>query len=318
MRAIYGFCARSTDVPGEVAGFFQLPSPLAAHPDAPMGTFAKGRIAMAVGREGPVGRTPDGRFACVVDGEILNPGHVARRLEELGCPAPSQAAPDIILACRLAGKEELFREIRGSYVFAIADTVEERVTLGRDMYGTNTLYYADTPRGLAFSSSLAALARCAWVAKEISPDGLLSYLAGGYVITPHTLYRDISALEPGHITTLGGGERRDRCFFEFEPQSWQFMDTNGMTEDALVDRLEELLADSLKHRVPSKGRTAVYLSGGRDTTMLCGALRKHTDRDIAAFTLGLKGSHNDESHYADQVAEHLRLEHHLYTSCREI
>jgi asparagine synthase (glutamine-hydrolysing) len=194
VSAIYGFRAQSADAPGEIARFFPLPSPLAASPDTPMAAFAKGRIAVAAGREGTVGQTPDGRFACVVDGEILNPGHMSRRLEELGCPAPSREAPDIILACRLTGKQEVFREIRGSYVFAVADAAEERVTLGRDMYGTKILYYADTPRGLAFSSSLAALARCPWVGRGISPDGLLYYLAGGYAITPHTLYRDISSL----------------------------------------------------------------------------------------------------------------------------
>jgi asparagine synthase (glutamine-hydrolysing) len=309
MSGICGYRAEPNTAAPELKRFFRIPSSAAGEDEI----FRTEDSVLAADDETMAARSADQRYACVVDGEILNPEEIRRELAASGWSIASGRPADLILACCLSGNNAILTRIRGAYVFAFFDTLEKTLVLGRDLFGNKILYYADTPQGFAFSTRLSDLARSPWVSKTISETGLLAYLAGGYTITPHTIYRDIRALKPGTVLTIKLNQPADeRRFFDFEPQTWTFMDTAGMDTDTLVDEFERLLVESLRLRVPASGKTAVYLSGGRDTTMLCGALKKRLGNDVAAFTLGLKGSNNDESYYADQVAEHLQLEHHLY------
>lgn len=253
--------------------------------------------------QGAIRTGPDAMLrdaGCVETACNLNPAQIILRLH---------AGPDFAAA---------LAHLRGSFVFAIQNIEQRTLTLGRDRFGGCILYYAPLSCGFLYASRLAPLARAPWVSRRIDPQGLTRYFADGYIAAPHTIYSDLRLLPPGHLLEYGERGTRLTAFAPLEPEGWPEYDGNGMDEKALVDRMEYLLGEAIRQRLPDTPRAAVYLSGGHDTSLLSGIIQRHTDREVVAYTLGFKDSPVDESEYARAVARHQGLDHHeLYWMERE-
>jgi asparagine synthase (glutamine-hydrolysing) len=310
MIAIYGIASKASSGHADITRAFKRVRSARESNDCAIQSLAYENMAMATEGAGHMAKSRDARFLCVVDGDIYNSRGVYDKLKQVDGSARSHGTADVILRCYLSGDREILKTLTGAFVFAILDTKKKEVIVGRDAFGNKVVYYSNTPNGLIFSSSLTALADSSWTDKEIDKDGLVRYLAGGYISAPYTIYRHIRLLEPGDLLVYKNGEYRIDSFSRFEPDSWKSHDIGDATAEELTDRFETLLSDAIKCRLPETRQVALYLSGGRDTSLLCGALRKHADKEIVAYTLGLKGSRNDESEYARAVAKHLNIKDH--------
>jgi asparagine synthase (glutamine-hydrolysing) len=74
-------------------------------------------------------------------------------------------------------------------------------------------------------------------------------------------------------------------------------------------RLDDTLTSAVKERTASSGRTAIFLSGGKDSSSLCIAASKLDLRKYLAVTVGFDDASVDESADAADVAQHLGIEH---------
>jgi asparagine synthase (glutamine-hydrolysing) len=74
--------------------------------------------------------------------------------------------------------------LEGGFAFAVVDTHEKILVLGRDIFGVKTMFYSRTRSGFVFSSSLAAVVGTPWFDRKIGLAGFLEYLACGYVSAP--------------------------------------------------------------------------------------------------------------------------------------
>jgi asparagine synthase (glutamine-hydrolysing) len=258
-------------------------------------------------------------LVCALHGDIFNRADVARTCQGLSeSLLPPNPAEVVLAAYNAKNLHVALRLARGSFVFSISDKDRGKVTAGRDSYGGRTLYYAETPHGFVYSSRLAPLARLPCISREIDPVGLMEYFAGGYITAPHTILAEVKLLPPGHLAEFGDTVVKISSFAPLEPRRWSVHDLHTQGEKALLDHFERLLVEAVQCRLPGSGETAVYLSGGTDTSLLTSILRRHTDREVAAFTLGLQQSPNDESDYARAVAGHLGVkDHRIYRLDRD-
>jgi asparagine synthase (glutamine-hydrolysing) len=296
---------------GDVSDSLAGSNPVAKGADRPMAAFVTPRAHLASHRPGGL--------SCTVHGDIYNGSELVRAFGgKVYVPVDANPA-DIILAGFLRGElPSVLKLARGSFVFSLLDEPHKKLVLGRDRYGGRLLYYAETTSGLLYSSRLAPLARLPWISRRIDPVGLMKYFAGGYVTAPHTILAEIKLLPPGHLGEFEGKTLRLTACAPLEPASWGFHDLHRQGEQALLDHLERLLLEAVQCRLPASGKAAVYLSGGADTSLITGILKRHTGREVTAFTLGLSDSKNDESDYARAVAEHLEVkDHRLYRLTRD-
>jgi asparagine synthase (glutamine-hydrolysing) len=276
-----------------------------------------GCIGIATARDGQLASSADGRYVCAVDGSIFNSPRLEEYLRPRRPDFESLSPPQILLELYQSRGVESFQLLEGGFVFAIVDTQDETLVLGRDIFGVKSLFYARTPSGIVFSSSLAGIASSPWFDREIGLAGMLEYLACGYVSAPWTIYQDASALKAGECVIITDGRVTTHQFHNLEPRSWEFLDTEGRSEDQLVDRLDELAAAAVSRRLPATGEVAAYLSGGLDTSLLCALLKENGGRKVLAYTLGFNGRSHDETANARAVAAQLGIEHRAFNLEKE-
>lgn len=151
----------------------------------------------------------------------------------------------------------------GDWSLAIWDDETEQIILACDYMGNRPLFYVDVPEGLAWSTSLHALAKR--FDRLDQPDD--SYIAGrlSFGVPPGvTPYRGIRRLTGGHRIVAG----RDRPatlsrYWTFEPTTIRY----GRQPD-YDDRLRELLIEAVRVRLRSDRAVWSHLSGGWDSSSI--------------------------------------------------
>lgn len=196
--------------------------------------------------------------------------------------------------------------IVGQYVLALADHWRGHLLLACDPYGARKLFVRDHGGGLAFASSLAALAKsdAAGVPLDRSlEDCLLSFEFLPWERTP---LAGVKYLKPGtvmRVTPEGVTRSRSR------PAS--FSDASAAAglagEDALVDALDELMRQSVLDQAPA-GRKVGVLLGGVDSALIAAYLAR-AGREVETFTFHFDDGRYNQAH-CEALAGHLGIPHH--------
>src|SRR5215217_7062064 len=142
--------------------------------------------------------SPDGRLALVFNGEIYNYRELRHELES-DYPFRSQTDSEVLLAGFVVwGWEKLLRRIDGMFAFAIWDDRAQTLYAARDRVGKKPFFYALTPNGLIFASTLNALQALLPGTPELDPIAVDAYLTYQAVPAPLTVFRGVRQLPPAH------------------------------------------------------------------------------------------------------------------------
>ncbi len=90
----------------------------------------------------------------------------------------------------------------GKFSFALWDEGRQRLLLGRDHFGIETLYYSGDSNRLVFGTSLRALLGTRMVSKELNYAAVLQYLLYCYNPTDETFMRDDHKVPAGHLMVV--------------------------------------------------------------------------------------------------------------------
>ncbi len=94
------------------------------------------------------------------------------------------------------------------FAFALWHADRETLFLARDRLGEKPLYYAEWDGWFVFGSEVRAVLEHPGVGRELDPLGLARYLTNTYVPDPHSIFRGIRKLPPGHFLTVASGKTR--------------------------------------------------------------------------------------------------------------
>jgi asparagine synthase (glutamine-hydrolysing) len=188
--------------------------------------------------------------------------------------------------------------------FALAIMTSDGTWVARDRVGTRPLYVASTRDGtVAFATSMRHLI-ASGIAVAIDHDAILCSLILGYAPAPRTAVAGIRQVGPGEWWQLSGLRRTCRYF---QPREHIVRDRSLATAAQLLDRaLERAVASA----VPRSGRIGAFLSGGIDSSLVLARLHELGHR-TDAYTLHFGDSAPSELRYAQAVARHLRVPHHV-------
>lgn len=181
--------------------------------------------------------------------------------------------------------------LRGMFAFAIYDG--KRLFAARDRFGIKPFYYAVIDGVLYFASEIKALLP---VLPEIATDrdALADYLTFQYVLGEQTLFKHVRQLMPGHCLLVENGEVRVRRYWDVRYEiDWDHR------EKWFSERMQALLADSIRLHLRSDVPVGAYISGGIDSSLI-GILAA---REPASARVGFHGKFTqfpgyDESFYA--------------------
>ena len=155
---------------------------------------------------------------------------------------------------------------------------------------------------------------------ELNRDALAAYLRLAYVPSPHSIYRGIDKLAPGHIATIDAdGKVEISAFWSVEQAAERGKSARfDVSDREATDTLEMLLGDAVGRRLVADVPLGAFLSGGIDSSAVAAMMRMRSNAPVRTYSIGFKEEGFDEAPHARAVAAHLGTEHtELYVSPAE-
>lgn len=249
--------------------------------------------------------TADGRYAIVFNGEIYNHLELREPLKAAGYPFTSHSDTETILAAYAHWGNDAWARLEGMFAVAIWDRRSRELTLARDQMGIKPLYYSQQGKGLSFASELKALRVLPGHAFDIDDRAVHDYFSYGHVRRPRAIFSQVAMLEPGHFLTFGSdGTLRTQAFWQPRLRA-----VEGLSDDDWINRMRSMVDETTAKHLQSDVPVGVFLSGGLDSSAIAAAMRRASNEQFKAFTIGYPGTRMDETDAAAEIARHLGFEH---------
>jgi asparagine synthase (glutamine-hydrolysing) len=251
-------------------------------------------------------KNEDGSVWVVFNGEIYNFRQLRRELESRGHTFRTATDTEVIVHLYEEHGNRCVEHLRGMFTFALWDDRREVLLLARDRLGIKPLYYAEVDGRLVFASELKAILQLPEV------DRTLNWSAANHLFTflttppAESIIEGVHKLQPGHIllASPGKGLRLERYWdVRFEPDY-------SRTEDDCVERLRELLKESVGLHLMSDVPLGAFLSGGIDSSAVVATMSRLVPGPVKTFSIGFTDQDFNELDHARLVAKEFGTEHH--------
>jgi asparagine synthase (glutamine-hydrolysing) len=253
----------------------------------------------------------DESISLVFNGEIYN--HAAQRpgLESRGHRFRSRADGEVILHLYEEFGPDCVHHLRGMFAFALWDSRRRQLLLARDRIGVKPLYFAALPHALVFGSEIKALLSHPALEPRLNESALSLYLTFASTPAPRTLFEGVEKLPPGHrlIVDADTGQKRLERYWQPLPDPSERSIRREPEE--YVEKLEQLVRESIGLRMMSDVPYGAFLSGGVDSSLNVALMAELADRPVSTFSVAIDGdAASDELDFARAVAERYGTRHH--------
>ena len=219
---------------------------------------------------------PDGsEILLVCNGEIYGFRILKEELKELGYRFISDSDCEILPALYKEFGTDMFRMLDAEFALILYDAEDDTFIAARDPIGIRPLYYGTTGDGTyVFASEPKNLTE---LTDRIMPFPPGHYFKNGEFVR----YRDMTSVEK---------------ICDDSPEKTSV-------------RIHDLLIDGVKKRLDSDTPVGFLLSGGLDSSLVCGIAARLTDRPLETWAIGMDIDAIDLK-YAKEVAEYIHSNHH--------
>ena len=177
--------------------------------------------------------------------------------------------------------------------------------VGADPLGLFPVYYWHAQDVLLVGSSPELFKMHPLFRARFNAAGLVGILLTGGLFGGETLWKNVRRLHPGHVLVFRPGQApQELRQYAVQPSSRYF----DLPIAGHADVLEAAFDGAIARHVPRDPRPSMFLSGGLDSRMLVGFLRRQRI-DPLAITIGERG--DLELECATQVACAAKLEHRI-------
>ncbi|WP_333870233.1 asparagine synthase (glutamine-hydrolyzing) [Desulforamulus putei] len=212
----------------------------------------------------PMVRTQgDKTYVIVYNGELYNTPELRRQLEYRGYIFRGHSDTEVLLTSYIEWGPACVEKFNGIFAFGIWSEAEQSLFMARDRMGVKPLFYARRGNAFIFGSELKALLAHPLVKPEVAADGLAEIFALGPARTPgHGVFKDVYELRPGYSLMFKDDTLSIRRY-------WSLV--SRPHEDDLyttVNKVRELLEDSISRQLVADVPVCTFLSGGLDSSSL--------------------------------------------------
>lgn len=215
-------------------------------------------------------------------------------------PNSAQDLPRLLERCR-RDPQGVPQELQGRFLLIWLDARQARLRLISDRFNTCPAIFRQS--GAKFTAASRA-DDPAFGRLPISRQAIYAYLHFHMMPSPWSIFAGQQRLEPGcSLSATASGTQTQRW--------WQprFVNPGKADERRLRDSLMDALSDAVKSAA-SDVPTAAFLSGGLDSSTVCGLLAR--GGQATAYSIGFEAEGYDEMEYARLVARHFGLRHREY------
>lgn len=230
-----------------------------------------------------MGLTPEGMQPfelngnyCVCNGEIYGFRPLKEELIRKGYTFRSDSDCEILLPLYKEYGVSMFRRLDAEFALVIYDADSDEYIAARDPIGIRPLYYGyDSRHVILFASE---------------PKNLIGLCDKIYPFPPGTYYKD--------------GD-----FHTYHDPSYVGGDYSHDDAETISANIHDKLVEGVRKRLDSDTPVGFLLSGGLDSSLVCGIAAKMLDKPLETFAIGMDIDAIDLK-YAREVAEYIHSNHH--------
>ena len=244
-------------------------------------------------------------FVMAYNGEVYN----FKELKQEFADEEFHSATDTEVVLRLYARHGLdcLKKLNGMFALAIYDNARQQIVLARDRFGIKPLYYhIDSNANLSFASELKALISNPVIERTLDLAAIQSLFHLLYIEGERTPFESVRKLPPASFLVY---DLRKKNIRTGKFHQTAFVEHRTPVA-ACIDRIDELLAESIRMHLISDVPVGALLSGGVDSSLMVAMMRRYTD-EIHTFSVGYGDDKSfDESQYFNRVAALYRTDHH--------
>lgn len=263
-------------------------------------------IIDVAGSAQPLGNE-DGSVQIVFNGEIYNYRELREELLKAGHQFRTDGDTEVIVHLYEEHGLDFVKHLRGMFALAIWDAHRQRLVIARDRAGKKPFYYRVDDGRLVFASELKALLQIPEVPRTLNRQAVLQFLTLQYVPHPHCILEGFQKLPPA---TVGVYESGSLALHTYWSAPYDQPDLSRATVDDWREELDATLSEAVRLRLRSDVPLGAFLSGGIDSTVICGLMQTQLERPVQTFSIGFPVAAFDERAFARQASQHLGTEHH--------
>lgn len=246
-----------------------------------------------------------GRFWIVFNGEIFNYKELREILLKKGYALKTHSDTEVLVQLYSLYGKECLSMLNGQFAFAIWDKLKEEVFIARDRIGIRPVFYNVSEEGFSFASEIKSLFIQEHITPELSNKSLSQIYTFWTAITPHTAFKDIYELSPGHYLTYNKEGLKIRKY-------WELQYNNNYRDVPLrsaQEQFHELFYDAVKIRLRADVEVAAYLSGGIDSSSTVAYIKEIEPGILNTFSIGFDDRDFDETSYQSEAVKYLDTRH---------
>lgn len=247
----------------------------------------------------------DGSLQVVFNGEIYNYLELMGELQERGHRFKTRSDTEVLVHAYEEWGLEFVQRLNGIFAFALWNEHTRQLIIARDHLGVKPLYYTNAGSRFLFASEIKALLVDAECRKEVDVHSLGLLFTLRYVPSPHTLFRDIKKLPPGHLIVVNAAGASIQRYWGWKPNIRE-----KYSEPELIQEYQSLVEDAVRLQMRSDVPVGLFLSSGIDSGALLALMRNYSNGPVRTFTIGFQdGEQTNETDDARAVAARFGAEH---------
>jgi asparagine synthase (glutamine-hydrolysing) len=239
----------------------------------------------------------------VYNGEIYNYVELREELTVMGCEFHSTSDTEVILAAYARWGRDCFSRFNGMWAFAIYDGEQNEIVLSRDHFGIKPLYFCKTEHVFLAGSEVKQFLGFSELPTSLNKGVALNFLVKGLLnYSDETFFEGINELRPGHCLVY------NLTRHEHEVIKWYCLDASAIpirdNYTTAVQKVRNLLVDSVKLRMRSDVRVGSCLSGGIDSSSIVTIVHSQeiANADFETITSCHADKNYDEQRFSDVVS----------------
>ena len=218
-------------------------------------------------------------YKIVYNGELYNTEEIRNKLKTK-YTFETTSDTEVLLKGFAEYKEKILDMIEGIYAFAIY--YDDKIFLARDRVGVKPLFYFEDNNNFIFASEIKAILKSSIAKPIIDLKSLQELLSLSPSRIPGSgIYKNIFELRPGHYMIYDKTPKIKRY--------WNIKNQKHVDNfEKTVEKIKQILTNSIKSQMISDVEVASFLSGGLDSsivTTIMSDVYKNNGKQLTTYSI---------------------------------
>lgn len=252
----------------------------------------------------------DSRYVLVCDGVIFNYLDLKTELIEMGHHFRTDSNAEVILHLYEESGLQLLDKISGQFSFSLYDSLEHKLIVARDHFGITPLFYSLINGVFVFASEIKAILEYPGADRTVDLVGLDQCFSLPGIVSPRTIFKSISSVKPGHYITVDQSGISEVEYWDISYPKDQAI--NYHDESYYLEKIRDLLNQSIRRRMISDVPVGAYLSGGLDSSLISKLANGMHKGLHSVYSMTFRDKFFDEEAFQEIMRKDIDIQGHSY------